>query len=62
MSAYIPCKHDGIVKLQEHSQLLKHASGMGAQMHGHRVRAYFAPGKRTVIADLSIAGQPSLRF
>ncbi|DBB00133.1 TPA: PSII 6.1 kDa protein, variant 3 [Trebouxia sp. C0004] len=45
----------------EHSQLLKHGSGMGAQMNGHRVRAYFAPGKSTVIADLSIEENSNFR-
>ena len=60
MTACTPCKHDGMLMLQENSQLLKHGSGMGTQLNGHRVRACFAPGKSTVIADLSVEGQPLL--
>ena len=62
VTACSPCKHDGMVMLQDNSQLLKYGSGMGAQMTGHRVRAYFAPGKCTIVADLSIEGQAPLPF
>ncbi len=53
-------KHDDLLMLQDHSQLLKHGSGMGAHTIEHRVQAYFAPGKSTIVADLSIEGQPLL--
>jgi len=62
VTACTPCKHDDLLMLQNQSQLLKHGSGTGAHTIEHRVRAYFAPGKSTIVADLSIEGQPLLPF
>ncbi|KAL0038834.1 hypothetical protein WJX79_009982 [Trebouxia sp. C0005] len=45
----------------EHSQLLKHCSGMGTHMSGHRVQVYFAPGKSTVLADLRVEENSNTR-